>query len=326
MTTPTAHGHSRPDACSVRWDAAQPPAYGTASVARFWVALEQGGPWGRDAARQSHLDEAVGDRLARLCADAQGRFILVRRPGRHSDHHLPQRHRVFVAWAGSRPWLLSATVSDPAELLELLDPDVLAAGDVTAVTGRWPALSPVDPVLLVCTNARRDVCCAVRGRPVALAGAERRPGRVWECSHTGGHRFAPTGILLPHGQTLARLDSDLAVQALDAAATGRLPRLLLGPVHDRGRSALPPPDQAAESFVRTEIGETGLTALSTVSVPSADAQWLAGVTHTDGRHWSVEVRREIGPDELPASCGKTAAPVTTWHTTLLATDRTTLTP
>jgi hypothetical protein len=321
--TSLAHGRSAPDACSVLWDNLEAPAYGTASVARFWVALEQEGPWGRDAARESHLAPDVGDQLTRACADAGGRLILVRRPGVHPDRHTPQSHRVFVAWSGEAPWLLSGTVADPAELLHRIDPELLGTGDREAALRRWPELAPAEPVLLVCTNAKRDVCCAVRGRPVAAGAAERQPGRVWECSHTGGHRFAPTGILLPHGQTLARLDTDLAAQTVDAAADGQLPRLLLGTVHDRGRSALPPQAQAAESFVRAEIGETDLTALATVSAPSAGGRWLAGVTHDDGRHWSVEVRREVGPAELPASCGKGAAPVTTWHTTLLAPDRTT---
>ena len=92
----------------------------------------------------------------------------------------------------------------------------------TPFVAALPALVPSpEPALLVCTNARRDVCCAVRGRPVALQAAAERPGQVWECSHTGGHRFAPTAVLLPHGQTWARLSTAQAVSALDAAARGR---------------------------------------------------------------------------------------------------------
>jgi hypothetical protein len=41
----TAHGRSRPDACSVQWELARASAMGTASVARFWLAWEQPGPW-----------------------------------------------------------------------------------------------------------------------------------------------------------------------------------------------------------------------------------------------------------------------------------------
>lgn len=313
----SAHGRSAPDACSVLADVAEAPAYGTASVAGCWVALEQSGPWGRDAALQSHLEEAVGGALTERSAGAGGRFILIRRPGGHADDHRLHGHRAYLAWAGPGPWLLAATVAEPAELLERIDWAALARGDRDALTDRWPELEPAAPVLLVCTNARRDVCCAVRGRPVALAAAHERPGRVWECSHTGGHRFAPTGVLLPHGQTLARLDVGLARDVVDAGAGGELPVRALGPAHDRGRSALAPPAQAAESWLRAAIGETSLTALSATCEPVAGrpGAWRAEVAHRDGRRWRVLVRQEQGPLERPASCGKAATPVARWDLT-----------
>ncbi|HET8600272.1 MAG TPA: sucrase ferredoxin [Segeticoccus sp.] len=321
----SAHGHSRPGACSVQWDAAAASAFGTASTARFWMALDQPGPWGRDAARQSHLDPRVGDALATRCADEGGRFILVRRPGGHADQHQAGGpadqhhaggHRVFLGWAESDPWLLTGQVADPAALLDRVDWPALAAGDHERVVEGWPELSPAPPVLLVCTNAKRDVCCAVRGRPVALAAAAERPGRVWECSHTGGHRYAPTGVLLPHGQTLARLDRARAVQVVDRAAEGELPQGAVGSAYDRGRSALAPPGQAAESHVRALLGETSLTALSTTLKPAGEDTWRAEVAHRDGRRWQVDIHRETGPEELPASCGKAAGPVVRWQLSL----------
>jgi hypothetical protein len=32
-----------------------------------------------------------------------------------------------------------------------------------------------------------------------------RPNQVWECTHLGCHRFAPTGLLLPNGYAYGRL-------------------------------------------------------------------------------------------------------------------------
>ncbi|HEU5385864.1 MAG TPA: sucrase ferredoxin [Streptosporangiaceae bacterium] len=48
---------------------------------------------------------------------------------------------------------------------------------------------------LVCTNGKRDRCCAVRGRPVAAAIADATGWDTWESSHLGGHRFAATALL-----------------------------------------------------------------------------------------------------------------------------------
>jgi hypothetical protein len=311
------YGRSRPDACSVVWDKARTSALGTAPSAMFWVALEQNGPWGAQAATQSHLDPDLGRTLNGICQDAGGRFILIRRPGAHSDLSEGNPQRVYLAGglAGS-PWLLEADLDDPARLvrLSLLGADTLRRGDLDAIQDALPELrlSPV-PVLMICSNSRRDICCSVRGRPVALEAALQRPGQVWECSHTGGHRFAPTGVLLPHGQTLGRLSGASAVDAVDAARLGELPADLLGAAHDRGRSHLSAPEQAAESVVRQQIQEPVLLALSTTTTPHPDQEntWSCRVSHVDGRHWDVVAERVPVADDLPASCGK--EPVATWH-------------
>jgi hypothetical protein len=232
---------------------------------------------------------------------------LIRRPGRHADDaHVPD-HTAYLAWAGTNPWLLRLTLSDPATLLGL-DLDALARGDRAAVLAGAPGAETAEPILLVCTNGRRDVCCAVRGRPVALDAAEDHPGQVWEASHTGGHRFAPTGVLLPHGATLARLDADQCGDVLRQAGEGRLPVGVLGPRHDRGRSALTAPEQAAESHVRHESGITDLGALR-VSITEDESVYA--VQHRDGRHWRVALGRREHPD-LPESCGKVPVHVSDW--------------
>lgn len=315
------HGRSRPDACSVVWDSARGSALGSAAVARFWVALEQNGPWGAQAATQSHLDPELGAALSSLCKDAGGRFILIRRPGPHSELGDAGPHRAYLAGGlAGRPWLLEADLDDPARLVRLTAAHLAAmSGDDPGVLQRaLPELehSPA-PVLMICTNSRRDVCCSVRGRPVAAESASQRTGQVWECSHTGGHRFAPTGVLLPYGQTFGRLSGASAVAAIDAAACGEVPAKLLGPTYDRGRSSLSAPEQAAESYVRQEIRETSLLALSTTAAPppdQADAEgtWHCRVSHLDGRHWDVVAVRGPGGDDLPESCGNEPGPVWQW--------------
>jgi hypothetical protein len=311
----STHGHSSADACSALSEQAGVSAFGSASEARFWVAVEQSGPWGRDAMTESHLDAALGVALSAACQEAGGRLLLIRRPGQHADARHATSRRVLVAGGlTGQPWLLTGDVPDAAELLGLPF-GAMAAGDPQMTQAALPALTPSDePALLVCTNARRDVCCAIRGRPVALAVAAARPGQVWECSHTGGHRFAPTAVLLPHGQTWSRLTTELAVAAVDAARRGLVPAALLGPRHDRGRSPLPAPAQAAESFVRQLIGEVDLTALSTEAGPHGPDpdRWHCTVTHRDGRSWDVLAVRASGYGERPDSCGKAPVPTRQW--------------
>ena len=76
----------------------------------------------------------------------------------------------------------------------------------------WARAAVTDDVL-VCTHGRRDVCCGAQGTALVLELSDRpaRFGgttRLWRTSHTGGHRFAPTAIVLPQGTMWAFLDAD----------------------------------------------------------------------------------------------------------------------
>lgn len=301
-----SRGRSAPDACSVEWDAAGTEAvYGTAAPARFWVTVEQNGPWGRTAVTQSYLPPEVGEELTQVCRGAGGRLGLIRRPGEHADPRTGPR-LCYLAWTGPDAFLLVGRVDSPGDLLRLPFA-ALAVGDRDAVLAAVPQFHTSQPVFLVCTNGRHDVCCAIRGRPVALGGHERYPGRIWECSHTGGHRFSPTGVLLPWGRTLGRLDVDSVGEVLDSADLGDLPLGMLGPRHDRGGSAYPPRVQVGESAVRDEIGETDLEALTADLAAPLEVQ----VSHRDGRRWTVTLSVVEGPRRRN-SCGEPEEPARTW--------------
>jgi len=310
----TTHAAPRPpDACSVEWDDAELPAWGSASYARFWVCLEQAGPWGHSAITESHLAPQVGMALERACADRGGRLLLIRRPGAHADEPHDGPHAVFIAGCLDRdPWLLTGEIDDPAQLLGL-PWDAPLDADPDLVTERLPELEETrDPALLICTNGKRDVCCAVRGRPIALELAAAHPNSVWECSHTGGHRFAPTGIALPSGQTYARLTPALAELALQSERRHEVAVQLAGPEHYRGRSCFRAPLQVAESFIRQHLSELSGPALAVTGDQAADGSWQCTVTHTDGRRWTVAITGEDGP-ELKASCAKVPGPSTVWR-------------
>lgn len=268
---------------------------GTAVEAAGWVVVEQPGPWGAKVATQSHLDAEFGARIDAKCKKADLRFGTIRRPGKHADG-APRPHQVYVASsAPGRCWLLGGRVDDPATL-DALDLDAIGRGDLDAVRASLPALSPLDqPVLLVCTNGKRDECCAILGRPVVAGAAALVPGRVWESSHLSGHRFSPTAAVLPAGTLHGQLTVESAVAVLDAADRGETVVETL-----RGRSAWTKRGQVAEIAVRNLTGEVVLDALSVV----AEELDTVTVAHTDGRTWQVQVTSNPADPPRPESCGK----------------------
>ena len=171
---------------------------GSASTVRSFLLVENPGPWGVDAVRDSRLPAAVKDGLRIAAARAKVRPLLVRRYHRRAPR---TGFRVYAARAGLDESWLQTAVLDRAE--DLLDIDLDALG-----AGRSPGLVPTEEVLFcVCTHGKHDACCAEKGRPVAGALSAAYPEETWEVSHIGGDRFAGNALVLPYGLYLGRLDA-----------------------------------------------------------------------------------------------------------------------
>ncbi|MGH4034919.1 sucrase ferredoxin [Actinomycetota bacterium Odt1-20B] len=292
---------------TVSRDLAEPLA-GTAATARTWLLVEQPGPWGAKALTSSHLDPELG-RALEAAADGTGvRVALIRRPGRHADCHTVARRRVYVAHtAPGHSWLRTHVTQAPRELLDL---DFVALGNGDHQDFGTPHTGA--PLALVCTNGKRDRCCALLGRPLAAELAGAGVEGAWEVTHLGGHRFSPTLLVLPYGYAYGRASAHDVKEILEAAREGRV--VTRG---CRGGSAWERPGQAAELAVRRAVGEDAAGALTVVQVVQVDGQvvqadgqvdaaapgWDVAVTHTDGRRWQVTVAQGAALPPRPESCG-----------------------
>jgi hypothetical protein len=238
--------------CATLSRALAEPLYGTASVVRGWVLLEQPGPWGREAVTESRLEPTLAAQLDRAAEAAHLRLLLIRRPGRTGTRETGRLRACFVAHTSrTGRWLERRRLDDLAELLEL---DMAAVVD-----GERPGFGEAvdEPVYLVCTNGRHDRCCATYGRPAALALADSHGELIWECSHVGGDRFAGNLVCLPGGHYFGRVGPAEAPRVVD--------RHLLGTIdldHYRGCCVDPPVVQAAEWFARTATGLDGVDDLA----------------------------------------------------------------
>ncbi len=283
---------------------------GTAARAVGWLAIEQPGPWGARAATDSHLDARLGAALEAAAERHGSRLALIRRPQSHPGEQ--GLRRVFAAGVRhGRRFLLTGCLED-LNRLRALDWEALAGGRPEAVLASMPELSlRSGPVLLVCSNGRRDACCAMLGRPVALSLYDEFGEAVWESTHLGGHRFAPTSLLLPHGYSHARLDPVSGARLLALAEEGRL--LLPGL---RGSTALAPAEQAADAAVRRSLVEDRVEAVRVVDSTTSDAGVLVTL-EAGGRIHSMLMRQDRLAATHPESCGKQPVPLTHWRATPL---------
>ena len=253
--------------------AAAEPLAGTAPRARWWWLIEVPGAWGRQAIADCRVPA-----VRSLTSDDHRRVVLVRRPGRHPavDARAPLRVWIAGAQPGDTPTRL-AIAEDPDEILT------------------WPIEGPPTaqadhdaPILAVCTNSSRDACCGIDGRALvtALAGL---PG-VWECSHLGGHRFAPTALLVGSGLVYGRLTEPIARQLITRGPQPETSAWI------RGRSSLEPAVQAAEVHLLARGASPDITGVR-IEHRAPDR---ARVSFPD--HGDLDLALVAG-DARPASCG-----------------------
>lgn len=262
--------------CSELSLAAGLPLAGTASRAERWLLLEHRPPWGRDGTKDSGLPEALVERAR----ESDDRVLLIKRPGRPQGPPL-----VFSARASESGGSL---VRLPVERLE----------DALEVDSDRHGV-PVDgPLVLVCSHARRDVCCGAQGVPVYNALRRHVPRELlWRSSHQGGHRFAANVLALPDAIQLGRVPPEAAKEVARALSERRIPL----PFY-RGRTLHPPEVQAADAAVRVAFG---LDRVDDVQLVAHDGARV--VLSTPRGSVEVTVEEREGP-WLPVSCGKEAEP------------------
>lgn len=180
-----------------------------------------------------------------------------------------------------------------ADLTELVDHLVRADDDELAAlpadafaAGPGPADAPVRD-LLICTHGRRDRCCGKLGTDLFRQVADSAPEgvRVWRTSHTGGHRFAPTGITFPDGQTWAGLDEPFTLGLLDRSAPAR-------EAARRSRGSVGITDgagQVADAAALAEVGWPWLDGARTVEVGPADGSGVPVLVDGDAGRYRVRV-------------------------------------
>jgi len=239
----------------------------TAPVTSAWVAIEQPGPWQADALKpgNSRMPEKISKAIGGW-TDVKVVFI------RSRHRHKAKTRRLFVANVmPDKRWLMSAELIKIEQVLDL-DAAAIAEG----IKPGW-LQERITPVTLVCTNGKRDICCALAGRKL-INDLESRGEAAWESTHFGGHRFAPNRLTLPDGRMYSGFDDSKY----------------------RGASGFTRIQQAAECKIRAAHGFDDLTCSEPEEVSSD--QWVVQVMREDFLEEVKVYRRKRGL--AVESCGK----------------------
>jgi hypothetical protein len=253
------------------------PLAGTASRADRFILVEFPTPWPAKAVEV--FGPGLGEAIGAAAAASRAKILLVRRPGQRTGQL--RRWAVVDARAGRGLWGSWEAESDLGALVDTIGAPASAA---------WSD----DPVALVCTHARHDACCGVRGRPVAAALARSHPDLVWESSHLGGHRFAGNVAFPLDGTYYGRVDTAGAPDVVNQHLGGTVVA-----EHLRGFSWLEPAAQAVAVEAHLRWGPASARAIKAASVTGlADDRLRVELTCAGPLPASLtaEVERAAGPD------------------------------
>ena len=221
--------------------------FGTASTGDVWLLIEYPYWWGSKAFHESSLSPAVKAHLNKaLRSIPRARLLFIKQDRIRGDRELS----VFLVRSReTNPSIMKLTIKDYEQLL--------AVDFASALVSPKSETVFESPLYLVCTHGKRDKCCAKFGYPLYKALRKCEGDAVWQSSHVGGDRFAANLICFPHGLFYAHVTEESGRHVIDEYSRRR--RLVLEKY--RGRSCYSHPAQAADFFIRSETGITGIDEL-----------------------------------------------------------------
>ena len=198
---------------------------GTAPRVDFWILLEYIEMWAPDPIKSNQLPTGVQMWMTRMVAllRERGRFPRVQmiRGNRAAN----SGYSMYIAQSGQ---LRHHTLDSYEAILDL---------NICEDFGELVESN----TYFVCTHGTRDLCCAKYGHRTWTVLNELSNGRAWQCSHLGGHRFAPNVLVLPQARLYGRVHAESVASFFRIVEAHEI-----ATKHLRGRSELMPEDQVKE--------------------------------------------------------------------------------
>lgn len=220
---------------------------GSIKGSKFILVIEWPLPWPHDVAEIPELAE-----LHREVVAAGGRLQCVVPPRDATVRRVTVHHLVQDDHRGIGPFQRTESTAADTELVTVARQ--ILRSPLPKPKG-VPTMRYERQDVLICGHGRRDRCCGSKGTALERTMQSNYKGltaqaRITRTSHLGGHRFAPTALVLPQGTAWAFLDSDALARIIRRS----------GPVEDllpryRGFAGhAVPAAQVLDRFAFAEVG------------------------------------------------------------------------
>lgn len=246
---------------------------GTAANSNVFILIEHFNPF-PEKVIEAHFDK-VWLRSAQLLAKTlKGKLLLIR----NKRTNIKDCKITFVDCRADRYFSISTTIENT--------PNVNLESLWNNKEQEWQT----DPFFLVCTNGKKDKCCAKFGYPVfKFFESFNADVGVWECSHVGGDRFAANVVVMPFGIYYGHV----AVEDVGHI----LVRTLLRKIYKnkfRGISRRSFYEQAIECHLREHLQNYDIDfEIHTHLVKHDGDDYIVEVITSNNGHYLMKIKREL---------------------------------
>ncbi len=156
---------------------------GTAANSNTFILIEHFNPF-PEKIIQAHFDKTWLQEILDLAKQLKGKVLLIR--NKHTNFN--DCKITFVDCKQCLYCTIETTLKKA--------PTIQLADYINAANTQWRG----DPFFVICTNGKKDKCCAKFGYTVYKFFESFNANiDVWECSHVGGDRFAANVVAMPFG-------------------------------------------------------------------------------------------------------------------------------
>jgi hypothetical protein len=282
------------------------PLVGSATRGDVWFLVEYRGSWGAKAFEESTIPEEVKTYLSSFTnAENQVRILLIRQGSKKPVTSQDDLSFFVGRTSAHQPRLHEYHLDAYEDILNIDLAEILSKESDDLASLRR------EPLYLVCTNGRRDKCCAVYGPDVFQAMSAEAGEAVWQSSHIAGHNQAPIMLFFPHGVNYGHATPSEARRLVKAYQQDQV---VLH--HYRGRVCYENHQQAAEHFWREQSGVLELPGMSIDAEEQIDDDhWVISVRGIDEAECErIQVVSHRSDFSIPITCTKKKVrPITTFH-------------